>query len=160
MSKPKTGWIDSWGYRWVTINGKQQLEHKAAVEQVLGRALKGQEQVHHLDLNPSHNENTNYVLCPSREYHALLHHRTEALVATGDPNKRKCAYCKSWDSMQNLKQYKGARKHPRTWHASCEAAYQRKRRTERKKENEQSPSQEEVEVFRSTDFGVTRALAR
>ena len=57
---------DYYGY----AGGK--LVHIAIAEKVLGRKLKKQENVHHLDGNGLNNEHSNLVIC-SRAYHAWLH---------------------------------------------------------------------------------------
>jgi hypothetical protein len=41
------GWIDSNGYRGSLVDGKKVLEHRAIMEQHLGRPLRPEETVHH-----------------------------------------------------------------------------------------------------------------
>lgn len=83
----------------ISINGIRQLEHIVIAEKAIGRKLKKGEEVHHVDGNGTNNSNNNLVVCPNHAYHFLLHIRQRALDATGDANKRKCKYCKEWDSL-------------------------------------------------------------
>lgn len=87
--KRGTGGLTSAGY--IVYTGK--LVHRTIAEKALGRALKGQECIHHVDELHSNNTNTNLVICPNHAYHALLHKRMKALVACGNANWRKCQYC-------------------------------------------------------------------
>ncbi len=41
------GWVDQHGYRKTRISGKNVFEHRVVMEQILGRPLLRQEQVHH-----------------------------------------------------------------------------------------------------------------
>jgi hypothetical protein len=70
------------GYPSVSINGKNVRVHKMIAENVLGRKLKGNECVHHIDLNKSNNLNSNLVICDV-SYHRLIHHK----MAVGWVNK-------------------------------------------------------------------------
>src|ERR1035437_4065530 len=84
--------------------------HTLIVEKVLGKKLPAGAEVHHVDSDGRNNKNTNLVVCPTKSYHKLLHRRTEALEASGNPNFRKCYYCKHWDAEENLYIYeKGTR---------------------------------------------------
>lgn len=88
---------DQRGYIRVGRNGK---EHRLIVEKVLGRKLKRREIVHHVDEDKQNNSNDNLLLC-TQAYHLLIHQRINAKVTTGDPNKRKCVHCKSYDDLDN-----------------------------------------------------------
>ena len=78
------------------------LEHVIIAERILGKALPKGVQVHHVDSNGLNNAHSNLVICPDQSYHSLLHARTEAITACGNPNWRKCCHCKSWDDPANL----------------------------------------------------------
>src|SRR6266850_6454226 len=77
-------------------------EHTLTAERALGRRLKTPEQVHHVDYNKRNNAPDNLVICPDMAYHKLLHMRTDAMNACGNPDYRKCPYCQVWDSPNNL----------------------------------------------------------
>ena len=85
-----------------TINGVRDYTHRHIARRILGRALKGEECVHHVDGNNFNNELSNLVICPNLAYHNLLHKRMEALAATGDPDYRQCYLCKGWSSKNVL----------------------------------------------------------
>lgn len=67
-------WIDKWGYTHIQIYGKRIREHRWIVEKVLGRKLKKDEVVHHIDGNKSNNENSNLLVC-IKSYHQSMHRR-------------------------------------------------------------------------------------
>ena len=95
--------------------GPQRRLHSVIAERALGRRLKGAEQVHHVDGNSWNNENSNLVICPNMEYHKLLHMRTAALEACGNPNWVKCSYCKKYDAPEALYIRKGGS----SYHREC-----------------------------------------
>lgn len=97
-----SGWIQR-GHKYFTINGKAIPEHRIIVEKAIGRKLKGDEVVHHMDENGLNNANTNLCVCPDNAYHKLLHQRINAVKACGNPNWRKCPYCKQYDNPLNMR---------------------------------------------------------
>ncbi len=97
------GWLDRKGYRLFTVNGKARREHVMIAEVALGRALPSGAVVHHADENPANNSPSNLVICPSNKYHRLLHQRLDAMKACGNPNWRKCPYCRSYDDPANMR---------------------------------------------------------
>jgi len=84
-------------YAWVRM-----LEHQLVVERALGKALPDGIVIHHVDGNGLNNHPTNLVVCPNDAYHSLLHMRTRALDACGNPDWRMCCHCKKWDAPENL----------------------------------------------------------
>lgn len=71
------GSFTSQGRRFViTDEGTYELDYRVKAEQILGRKLRTDEVVHHIDNNPLNNENTNLIIC-SRDYHTFIHHRME-----------------------------------------------------------------------------------
>src|ERR1700719_4302397 len=90
------------GYLVFRKNGKLLYHHIVVAEAALGRPVPDGAEVHHVDGDTSNSESTNLVICPSHAYHFLIELRTKAYEACGDPNKRKCTYCKQWDDPVNL----------------------------------------------------------
>lgn len=58
------------------INGENKLIHRVMAERVLGRPLKTNEMVHHIDGNRLNNVNANLLIC-TRSYHAWLHRKLQ-----------------------------------------------------------------------------------
>jgi len=79
-------------------SGGYVFEHILVAEKALGKHLPQGAEVHHVDCRKSNNANSNLVICESHAYHHLLHVWSRAYFASGDPNKRKCRYCKHYDS--------------------------------------------------------------
>lgn len=77
-------------------------EHRAIAMKVLGRSLKGDERVHHIDGNGCNNSHDNLVICPDQAYHVLLHTRTAALDNFGDVHARCCYICKQYDDTTSM----------------------------------------------------------
>lgn len=115
--------------------------HTVIAERALGRPLPPGAEVHHVDGDKRNNNPTNLVICPDRAYHFLLHIRTRAMEACGNPNWRKCRYCQQHDAPENLKIRE--RKHPdgrlklnqEVYHTTCNAAYQRKQKAALRQRN-------------------------
>lgn len=59
-------------------NKKYQYEHRLIAEKVLGRNLKTNEIIHHIDLDVTNNKNNNLLIC-SISYHKYLHHKIKKL---------------------------------------------------------------------------------
>ena len=99
----------------ITVDGKSIREHRHKAQLALGRNLKGNEHVHHVDYNTKNNKNTNLVVCDNA-YHRLIHARTDALDACGNADYMKCAYCGEYDDPANMYvrevQYQA-------WHTEC-----------------------------------------
>ena len=124
---PGSGWSDALGYKYRENNGERKFEHTAIAERVLGRAFPAGAVMHHVDENPSNNDPTNLVLCPSQAYHMLLHQRQRAINASGHADWRKCPFCKQYSDPNLMSQNGGGGyRHPK-----CHAAYQLQRRKTR-----------------------------
>jgi hypothetical protein len=96
------------GYKKVQMPGHPRahngyvLEHIAVAEAALGKYLPDGAEVHHVDGDPGRNVGENLVVCQDHAYHWLLEIRTRALRVCGDPNKRRCKYCKQYDGQSAL----------------------------------------------------------
>ena len=89
--------IDAFGYR--KYAGK--LEHIKVAEAAFGGPLPKGSVVHHIDYNKTNNSPSNLLIC-SRAYHMVIHQRTDAMNATGNPESRRCNICKQYDEKANL----------------------------------------------------------
>lgn len=69
--------LSSHGYVVLSIgSGRRQYEHVAIAEQTLGRKVRRNETVHHIDGDKANNARTNLLIC-TRAYHVALHARLE-----------------------------------------------------------------------------------
>ena len=72
----RSGSINRQGYRVLTVDGCEILEHRWVVQQALGRALRAEELVHHIDGNKLNNVIENLEIMDrvshSREHNTLL----------------------------------------------------------------------------------------
>jgi HNH endonuclease len=72
-------WTDADGYVHLSVgNGKHKPEHVAKAEKVLGRSLRKNEMVHHVDGDKGNNANSNLIIC-DKSYHQWLHMRMSYL---------------------------------------------------------------------------------
>ena len=99
--------------------------HILLAEEALGRLLPEGAQVHHVDEDKGNNSPGNLVICQDQTYHRLLHLRTAAYRATGDPTQRRCVFCKCWSPIASM----SVHANERYYHKSCAAGYQRGRRS-------------------------------
>jgi hypothetical protein len=98
------------GYRMVLVPAHPRAseigrigEHILAAEIAFGRFLPDGAVVHHANENRLDNYSEgNLVICENKAYHNMLHRRKRALEACGNPDWRKCAYCKHWDDPANM----------------------------------------------------------
>lgn len=105
-------------------------EHYLIVERAFGRSLPPESQIHHVDCRPDNNDHSNLVLCNDQLYHKLLHQRTDALRACGNPSWLKCSVCKQYDDPKNLEKEKRACGH--ICHRSCRLARNKENYEKRK----------------------------
>jgi HNH endonuclease len=104
------------------------LEHVLVAAMALRRAVPDGVEVHHVNGDKSENGGKNLVICPDRAYHALLHQRTEALRATGNPGALRCCYCKLWIMPDDPDLYLPPGLQSNARHRACAIDYQRHRR--------------------------------
>ncbi len=107
------------GYR--TVRGR--LEHVLTAERALGKPLPAGAEVHHVNEVRSDNQPSNLVICQDRAYHKLLHLRTAALNACGNPNFRRCRICKAWGDPSLMATTRGVEA---WWHRACAREYQKR----------------------------------
>lgn len=100
-------------------------EHIVIAAAALGRPIPTGAEVHHADGNSLNNHPSNLVICESHAYHQLLHRRSRALLACGDPDKLRCFACKSWDAPQGMYVRENQQRGIKAYHVSCVVAYNR-----------------------------------
>jgi hypothetical protein len=105
-------------YKIIRVNGVEFKEHLWIVQKALGKPIPEGVEVHHFDENGRNNSPNNLVVCQNREYHSLLHTRQRALEACGNPDWRKCQFCKQYDAIENLKVSGESR-----YHNTCKNLY-------------------------------------
>jgi hypothetical protein len=106
-------------------------EHILIAESALGKYLPTGAEVHHIDQNRRNNSNANLVICENREYHRLLHTRTQAYYSTGDATKRQCWVCKTWDFVDIVPPNRTGK----GWaHPACRSKQQKERRAKETEE--------------------------
>lgn|SRR3990167_5118805 len=118
------------GYLRQRTNRGYQLHHRIRAEQAIGHVLPPWVVVHHPDEDPS-NPTARLIVCESQAYHFLLHRRTEAYRATGNPTARKCEICKTWADV--MREVGNGNKISHAFHPECrrrwQQAYRRRRRS-------------------------------
>ena len=103
--------------------------HVHVAEQALGKPLPYGAVVHHIDGNGLNNAPDNLVICPSEQYHQLLHLRQRALDEGGNPEFRKCPFCKQWSHPQEMIVVGDVPgRNSRFCHRKCKCEYEKKRR--------------------------------
>lgn len=94
-------------------------EHVLIAERALGRPVPLGVEVHHFNEDRGDNGRGNLVICEDLAYHRLLHKRREAQLACGDPNKRRCIYCREFDLPEQMYRNPG---NGQFWHRPCRRA--------------------------------------
>lgn len=104
-------------------------EHIVIAEKVLGKRLPDNAQIHHCG---ERKDNCSIIICNDQEYHYLIHSREKAFNECGNPNYRKCKFCKKYDDISNLycKSFKDKNGWIGGWniyHMECVRKYDRER---------------------------------
>ncbi len=111
---PGGGSITKHGYRVISKQGKTYLEHRWVMEQHLGRKLKDEEVVHHINGDKLDNRLENLLLLPNQKAHMQVHLWEDAIKGCGHATWRKCFICGTWSPPEMLTIRKGA-----AFHRNC-----------------------------------------
>lgn len=103
------------------------FEHILVAEKALGKHLPAGAVIHHINGNKADNRPDNLVICPDRAYHALIHQRQRAMEACGNPDARKCKFCKEYEVGLHDDN------HRHTYHQKCKNEYQRNKRQQNRR---------------------------
>ena len=101
------------------------FEHILIVERALGKVLRRDAEVHHVDRDRRNNAHGNLVACHDHAYHMLLHRRQRALDACGDPSAIRCKFCKRYDRQYDIATYTSKHDGLVAYHRSCNAEVKR-----------------------------------
>jgi len=112
-------------YKYVRPGGKTKGLHIVMAEKAIGKTLPKGARVHHVDYNKANNICTNLVICPSHEYHMLLHRRTDALNACGHADWRRCVRCGKYGNPEQMSSYQSKQKNTAAQyqHHECNAKH-------------------------------------
>ena len=102
-------------------------EHILVVEDVIGKKIPNNAEIHHVDGNGMNNKNRNLVLCNDSNYHKLIHTRTRAFLNCGNANWVMCQFCKKYDDPKEMYRYKDK---SLGYHRGCHNTYKREKRNE------------------------------
>lgn len=95
--------ITKHGHPNASVNG-QIYAHVFIMSEMLGRALTDLEVVHHIDEDKGNNSPGNLQLFANQAEHLTHHMHLRALHECGNPNYRKCPYCKQYDNPEDMSQ--------------------------------------------------------
>jgi len=112
-----------------TGNQKSKREHVLIVERAIGREIPKGAVIHHIDGNINNNKNSNLLLCPSRAYHAIIHARERAYNESGNPDYRKCVFCKKYDDTNNMQHGSASSMQHRDCYNAHKRAYNKQKRS-------------------------------
>jgi len=99
------------------------FDHILIAEKALGKPILRIHHIHHFPKAPS----GQLIICQNQAYHSLLHRRYRSLMACGNPDFRKCPFCKKYDDIKNLYMI-NKKTHPSFMHLTCWHIYTKKKR--------------------------------
>ena len=126
---PGQGTVNWSGYIAVVRDGKKCMQHRVVAEAAIGRPLPKKSIVHHVDGNRRNNDPTNLAVCPDQAYHKLIHLRQDALSACGNPDHRRCSFCRQYDSQDRMLKVGDNRSGHKHYHRACKANAEQERAT-------------------------------
>lgn len=126
------GTITATGYMLTMIDGIRELDHVRIAERAIGKKLPPGAVVHHVDENRLNNSPDNLVICHSQGYHALIHKRTRAYDACGNPTFEHCWVCKSYSDPATMKEVRRANGTGYFYHGECHRARSAEKYRQRK----------------------------
>lgn len=119
------GCIDIYGYKLITINGKQVREHRIIMEKHIGRKLLPfpQEVIHHKDGNKLNNsiKNLQIISCSN---HTILHLKKSFITVE---NKRNCTKCLRTFTIDNFSKDNTSKAMFKPYCKSCQNIMNKKR---------------------------------
>lgn len=114
------GGLDGRGYRMVTVNGRRLQEHRAVMEQIIGRRLETHEVVHHKDHNGLNNDPDNLQIL-TYSGHRKIH------AGFRDETHKQCSKCKAVKPRSEFGRHAKTRANIDINRCECKACSRRKK---------------------------------
>jgi len=107
-------------------------EHILVMEEAIGRQLKKEEIVHHIDEDKGNNYIGNLILFANGTMHKKFHNRLLAFKICGHYDWRKCKFCKNYDDISNMHENYNKRTNCYNYyHKKCQNLYQLNKRRDK-----------------------------
>lgn len=84
-------YLDSAGY--VRLTGESEREHRLIMQRIIGRKLKTDEHVHHIDGNKTNNKPSNLQIISASEHHKEHYHEIKHKFKSNYERIKKCVVC-------------------------------------------------------------------